>query len=59
MKKIIEIYEGEICRDRFGSWDDCNPGLYIGMEMIETIFNNNIGKHLRITIEEIDPENDE
>ena len=59
MKKTIEIYEGMICRDVFGSWEDCDPGLYIGREFIETIFNKNIGRNIRITIEEIELSEDE
>lgn len=53
-----EIYEGKIQRDVFGSWDDCDPGLYIDTDMIETIMNRYRGKNVRLTIEVI-PEKDE
>lgn len=50
------VYAGKIMRDAFGSWDDCNPGLYIDHDMIETIFSKFIGKNVKITIEEIEDE---
>ena len=43
--------EGEIRRDVFGSWDDCDPGLYIGQDMIETIFSQLASKNVKLTIE--------
>jgi len=59
MKKSNSIYEGKIRRDVFGSWDDCSPGLYLDHDMITTIFSEMLGKHVRVTIEEIEaPEED-
>ena len=43
--------EGEIRRDVFGSWDDCDTGLYMGQDLIETIFSQLIGKNVKLTIE--------
>jgi hypothetical protein len=49
--KEIKIVEGEVVRDRFGSWSDCSPGLYIDTDMVESIFNAYKGKRIRVTIE--------
>jgi len=51
--KTIRVIEGKVVRDKFGSWDDCDPGLYIDDTLIESIFNVDLGKTIRITIEEI------
>ena len=55
-EKTITILTGKIERDVFGSWDDCDTGLYIDTDMLDTIFNRFRGKTLRITIEEIQEE---
>lgn len=55
------IIEGRIERDIYGSWSDCSPGLYIGSEH-ESMLINEIykftGRNVRITIEEIDDDNE-
>lgn len=50
----MKIYEGEIEKDIYGSWDDCNPGLYFGANLIETLFSEFVGKKVKITIEELE-----
>ena len=52
--KEIKIIEGEVKVDIFGRWDDCDPGLYLGCDKIETIFRNYLRKRLKVTIEVID-----
>jgi len=54
MIESIEIIEGEIKRDVFGSWEDCSPGLYIDMDRIETIFSKYIGKKITVRIQVCD-----
>lgn len=57
--KEIKIYEGDVKRDVFGSWEDCDPGLYIDHDMVESIFNRYTGKRIRVTIEIVDKINQE
>jgi hypothetical protein len=55
-RKTVEIIEGKVERDIFGSWDDCYPGLYLESDMIESIFSEYLGKNIKVTIEEIENE---
>lgn len=55
----IETYEGKIERDIYGSWDDCDPGLYFGSQLIEALFSEFVGKKVKVTIEEIKEEEEE
>jgi hypothetical protein len=56
MKKNIEIYEGEMQRDIYGSWDDCDRGIFIDYDKVESLLQKFVGKKVRITIEEIPSE---
>jgi len=49
-----EIISGKVSKDIYGSWDDCDPGLYIGNEMVETIFRKYRGKVIKLSIEIIE-----
>lgn len=51
MKKNIEIYSGKIRRNIHGDWSDVDKGLFIDHGMIESIFNDYIGRNIKITIE--------
>jgi len=54
MKKEILVIEGVVARDRFGSWSDCSPGVYVGDEKIDSVVDFRFrGKNIRVTIEEI------
>lgn len=53
-EKTVKTLSGSIRRDVFGSWSDCDPGLYIGNEMIESVFREYMGRRIKITIEEVD-----
>ena len=59
MKEERETYKGKVKRDVYGSWSDCDPGLYIDHDMIESIFHEFMGRTVRVTIEVIEPEDDE
>lgn len=51
MREDKVIYSGKVERDVFGSWDDCDPGLYIDHDMVTTIFSHYMGENVRVTIE--------
>lgn len=46
-----KIYEGTVKRDIYGAWDDCDKGVYIDHDNIETILNEFMGRNIRVTIE--------
>ena len=54
MEKTITIITGKVSWDVFGSYEDCDPGLYIDSDKIESVFARYKGKNIRITIEEIE-----
>jgi len=53
MIRNIEIVSGPVRRDIHGSWSDCDPGLYLDSDRVETIFSKYIGNNIRVTIEVI------
>jgi hypothetical protein len=55
MQKTITVIDGKVASDIYGSWEDCDPGLYLGDTRVETIFNRYHKKTIRVTIEVIDP----
>ena len=59
MKEERETYRGKVQYDVFGSWDDCSPGLYLGHDKVTSLFDDLEGKTVRVTIEVIEPEEDE
>lgn len=61
--KEIQVYEGEVKTDIYGTWSDCSPGLYIGDDLLVgreggSPFYDYRGKRIRITIEEVEEPND-
>ncbi len=52
--RIVMI--GKVERDIYGSWADCSPGLYIGRDMVVSVVDRLRGKTVKVTIEEIDPD---
>jgi Holliday junction resolvase RusA-like endonuclease len=47
-----EIYEGTVKWDIY-AWDDCDRGLYVDDDKVESIISKFNKKKIRITIEEI------
>jgi hypothetical protein len=54
MVQTTKVITGKVTRDRFGSWEDCSPGIYIDTDMVETLFSEYTGQNIRVTIEVID-----
>lgn len=52
-----KVYEGEVQEDIYGSWSDCDPGVYVGCDRIDGIIDEFLGKHVRVTIEILEPLN--
>ncbi len=52
MEYIIAVITGKVAYDIFGSFKDCSPGLYIGTDKVESIFDKFKGKSIKVTIEE-------
>lgn len=51
MIKNTETITGLVKRDRYGSWSDCSPGLYVDFDKVETVFEKYVGKNIKITVE--------
>ena len=56
MRTLTETITGKVVRDKYGSWEDCSPGLYLGDDRVETIFSNYIGRTIRVTVEVVESE---
>lgn len=56
MRTLTETITGKVVRDKYGSWEDCSPGVYLGDDMVETLFSNYIGKTIRVTVEVVESE---
>ena len=56
MEIFKKTYEGDVRRDIYGSWEDCDRGIYVDADRIDGIINDFIGKRVRITVEVIDSE---
>ena len=57
MRTLTETIIGKVVRDKYGSWEDCSPGLYLGDDRVETIFSGDyMGKTIRVTIEVVENE---
>lgn len=56
MRTLTETIIGKVVRDKYGSWEDCSPGLYLGDDFVETLFSNYIGKTIRVTVEVVESE---
>jgi len=54
MTKMIEAISGKVVQDICGTWSDWDPRLYLGSDTIEGIFAKYRGKNIRVTIEEIE-----
>jgi hypothetical protein len=54
MTKMIEVISGKVEQDICGSWSDFDPRLYLGFDVVETIFTKYRGKIIKATIEEIE-----
>ncbi len=59
MTKTITTIIGKVQDDVFGSWEDCSPGTYIGLDKVDSIFNNFYGKNIKVTIEILPEESEE
>ena len=46
--------EGDVTRDLFGYFHESAMGLYLGTEMVESLFNPFKGKRVRVTIEVVE-----
>ena len=51
MERTITVVAGEVKRDIYGSWEDCDPGLYVGDTMVESLFDRYRGRRIKVTIE--------
>ena len=56
MRTLTETITGKVVRDKYGSWEDCSPGLYLGDDFVETLFSNYIGRTIKVTIEVVENE---
>ena len=56
MRTPTETITGKVVRDKYGSWEDCSPGLYLGDDFVETLFSNYIGRTIKVTIEVVENE---
>ena len=56
MRTLTETITGKVIRDKYGSWEDCSPGLYLGDDFVETLFSNYIGRTIKVTIEVVENE---
>jgi hypothetical protein len=56
MEICKKTYEGDVREDIYGSWEDCDRGIYVDADRIDAIIRDFIGKRVRITVEVIDSE---
>jgi hypothetical protein len=54
--KQVTVVTGKVARDIHGHWEDCSPGWYVGDDKIETIFSQFYRKNIKVTIEEVEEE---
>lgn len=54
MRNTMEIIQGGVKKDPYGSWDDSDRGIYIDGDNIDYIFSEFIGKNIKVTIEVIE-----
>jgi hypothetical protein len=54
----LTVIEGKVAKNIHGSWEDCDPGLYLGDERVISRFSDYLGKHIRVTIEVLDTPTD-
>lgn len=53
MESNIKIITGKVEENPYGNWSDCDTGIFIDSDKVESIFRQYKGKTVRVTIEEI------
>ena len=52
-EQTIKIITGKVKWNIYGDYEDCDRGLYIDGDKIETLLNKYEGKVVKLTIEEV------
>jgi len=54
MEQTIKIITGKVAWDIYGGWSDVVRGLFIDTLKVESIFNEYVGKNIKVTIEVVE-----